>query len=47
MTVVPDIVRGTVVFSDILKEQAEKQDVFAMKMLTDNLAMDVIGKVVL
>lgn len=47
MTLVPDIVRETTVFSDILQEHAEKKDIFRMKALTDNLAMDVIGKVVL
>lgn len=47
MTLVPDIVKETVVFLDILSGHATKQDVFRMKNLTDNLAMDVIGKVVL
>ncbi|KAL8905085.1 MAG: hypothetical protein Q9207_002859 [Kuettlingeria erythrocarpa] len=47
MTLVPDIVRETTVFCDILQENAEKKDIFRMKALTDNLAMDVIGKVVL
>ncbi|MCJ1381942.1 hypothetical protein MMC17_005054 [Xylographa soralifera] len=47
MTVVPDIVKETKVFCDVLQEHANQQDVFPMKALTDNLAMDVIGKVVL
>ncbi|MCJ1437271.1 hypothetical protein MMC27_006657 [Xylographa pallens] len=47
MTVVPDIVKETKVFYDVLQEHASRQDVFPMKALTDNLAMDVIGKVVL
>lgn len=47
MTLVPDIVKETVVFLDVLNGHATKQDVFRMKNLTDNLAMDVIGKVVL
>lgn len=47
MTVVPDIVKQTMVFCEVLQEHAEKHDVFQMKRLTDNLAMDVIGKVVL
>ena len=44
---VPDIVKETMVFLDILNYHAIKQDVFRMKHLTDNLAMDVIGRVVL
>ena len=47
MTLVPDIVKETMVFLDVLRGHANKQDVFRMKNLTDNLAMDVIGKVVL
>ena len=47
MTLVPDIVKETKVFLDVLNDQAMKQDIFRMKNLTDNLAMDVIGKVVL
>ncbi|MCJ1466436.1 hypothetical protein MMC07_005055 [Pseudocyphellaria aurata] len=47
MTLVPDIIKETMVFLDILNDHAIKQDVFRMKDLTDNLAMDVIGKVVL
>ena len=47
MTIVPDIVKETAVFSKVLPEHVEKHDIFSMKGLTDNLAMDVIGKVVL
>ncbi len=47
MTLVPDIVGETKVFCDLLQTHAKEQDVFRMKTLTDNLAMDVIGKVVL
>ena len=47
MTLVPDIVRESAVFCKVLQSHAQKQDVFAMKGLTDNLAMDVIGRVVL
>ncbi len=47
MTLVPDIVRETTVFCEMLQCHAKKQDIFQMKTLTDNLAMDVIGKVVL
>ena len=47
MTMVPEMVKETVIFCRILEEHAEKQDAFAMKNLTDDLAMDIIGKVVL
>ena len=47
MTVVPDIVHETTVFCEVLQEHAKKRKTFPMKTLTDNLAMDVIGKVVL
>lgn len=47
ITVVPDIVKETMVLCDVLKQYAESRSVFSMKSLTDNLAMDVIGKVVL
>jgi len=47
ITLVPDIVRETAVFCEMLQHHAREHDVFRMKALTDNLAMDVIGKVVL
>ena len=47
MGLVPDIVRETEVFCEVLQDHAKMQGVFRMKDLTDNLAMDVIGKVVL
>lgn len=47
MTLVPDIVRETTAFCDMLQDHADKGDILRMKTLTDNLAMDVIGKVVL
>lgn len=47
MTLVPDIVKETKVFCEILQKLAGEQKIFQMKGLTDNLAMDVIGKVVL
>lgn len=47
MTLVPNIVKETTVFSDVLNDHATKQDVIRMKNMTDNLAIDVIGKVVL
>lgn len=47
MTLVPNIVQEALVYCDVLEEHAAKQGVFQMKTLTDNLAMDVIGKIVL
>lgn len=47
MTFVPDIIKETLVFCDILQEHMERKDIFPMKPYTDNLAIDVIGKVVL
>ncbi|KAI9849674.1 MAG: hypothetical protein M1837_002799 [Sclerophora amabilis] len=46
-SLVPDIVSETMVFCDILREKVEGNAVFSLKKLTDNLAMDVIGRVVL
>lgn len=47
MTLVPEIVKEVQTFCQILKEHAEKKDIFQMKALTDNLSMDVIGRVAL
>ena len=47
MTLVPSIVKETTVFYEVLQHHAQEQDVFRIKALTDDLAMDVIGKVVL
>jgi sterigmatocystin biosynthesis cytochrome P450 monooxygenase len=47
MTLVPGIVKETENFSQVLREHAEEKDIFEMKALTDNLTMDVIGRVVL
>ena len=47
ISLVPDIVRETTVFCELLQDHAREQDTFQMKDLTDNLAMDIIGKVVL
>lgn len=47
ITLVPDIVRETTVFCEILQHHASEQNIFRMKALTDNLTMDIIGKVVL
>ncbi len=47
MTLVPGIVRETESFCEILKEHADKEEIFRMKPLTDNLTIDVIGRVAL
>ena len=47
MALVPDIVQETATFCHILQEHADTKDIFRMKDHTDNLAMDVMGKVVL
>ena len=47
ISLVPGIVSETEIFCDLLQSHAQKQDVFRMKQLTDDLAMDVIGKIVL
>ena len=46
-SLVPEIIREATVFCDILRERAERQEIFPLKKLTDNLTMDIIGKVVL
>jgi len=47
MTLVPGIVEDAEVFCGVLKKRAARGKVFEMKTMTDNLAMDVIGRVVL
>ena len=44
---VPAIVKDTETFCKILGERAKTGTLFPLKKLTDNLTMDVIGKVVL
>lgn len=44
---VPKLVAETEKFCKILEEHAEKGDVFTMKPLTDNLAMDMAGHIIL
>ena len=46
-TLTAGIVEETVTFCDILERYAQTKTMFRMKDLTDNLAMDVIGRVVL
>ena len=47
MTLTSSIVEETQKFCDILREHANKNTSFTMKDMTDNLAMDVIGRVAL
>ncbi|KAI9724631.1 MAG: hypothetical protein M1828_003655 [Chrysothrix sp. TS-e1954] len=47
MTLTTGIIEETLKFCDILREHADSKIVFRMKDLTDNLAMDVIGRVAL
>ena len=47
MTLVPEIVRETIDFYELLENHARQQDIFRIKELTGNLAMDVTGKAVL
>lgn len=47
IALVPDIVHETAAFYQILQEHADTGDIFPMKDHTDNLAVDVMGKVVL
>ena len=47
MGLTQDIVKETDRFCDILRSHANSHEIFKMKDLTDNLTMDVIGKVVL
>lgn len=47
MTLSSGIVEETATFCDILQTHFQNHTVFRMKYLTDNLAMDVIGRVVL
>ena len=47
MTLTSGIVKETETFCDILQSHLQNQTRFTMKELTDNLAMDVIGRVVL
>ena len=47
INLVPAIVKETETFCNILDMHVEKQDIFAMKSLTDYLTLDVIGKIVI
>ena len=47
MTLTCSIVEGTDRFYSILEERLRDQKMIRMKELTDNLTMDIIGRVVL
>ena len=47
MSLTQSLVEETDRFCDILQARLEDQKVFRMKDLTDNLTMDIIGRVVL
>ena len=47
MNLTGSLVEETVTFCDILQRHLEDQRIFKMKDLTDNLTMDIIGRVVL
>ncbi|KAG6991150.1 hypothetical protein G7Y79_00056g090310 [Physcia stellaris] len=47
MSLTKSVVEETVTFCDLLQEYSSDQRVFKMKDLTDNLTMDIIGRVVL
>jgi sterigmatocystin biosynthesis cytochrome P450 monooxygenase len=47
MTLTSSVVEETERFCDILQERVRDQKLFRMKDLTDNLTMDIIGRVVL
>lgn len=46
-SLVPEIIKEATGFCDILREKTARQEIFPLKKLTDNLTMDIIGKVVL
>lgn len=47
MNLTGSLVEETIQFCDILQRRLEDQRIFKMKDLTDNLTMDIIGRVVL
>ena len=47
MNLTGSLVEETVKFRDVLQRRLEDQRTFKMKDLTDNLTMDIIGRVVL
>ena len=47
MNLIPSLVEQTDTFSEILQKYSEDRKMFRMKDLTDNLTMDIIGRIVL
>lgn len=47
MTLIPVMVKATETFAQILEERAKRQNVFALKGLTDYLTLDITGQIVL
>ena len=47
MSLTKSVVEETITFCDLLQDYSSDQRVFKMKDLTDNLTMDIIGRVVL
>ncbi|MCJ1345310.1 hypothetical protein MMC31_003517 [Peltigera leucophlebia] len=47
MSLVPDMIVEVGVFCAILREKMEEKTIFPMKRLTDNLTMDILGRMVL
>ena len=47
MTLISGIIEETDVFCGILQDNARESQLFRMKDLTDNLTVDVIGRIVL
>lgn len=47
MTLIPVMVKATETFTQILEQRAKKQDIFALKRLTDYLTLDITGQIVL
>ncbi|KAL9121048.1 MAG: hypothetical protein Q9187_002392 [Circinaria calcarea] len=45
MALVPEIIRETSRFLQVLHKHVQENDIFPLKTHTDNLAMDVIGRV--
>lgn len=46
-SLMPEFVKEVTIFCDILREQADEGGMFPMKNVTDNLTIDIIGKIVL
>ncbi|MCJ1381835.1 hypothetical protein MMC17_004946 [Xylographa soralifera] len=47
MTLLPEMLKDVSIFCEILRDLAEKQDIFLMDLLTTRLSLDIIGRVAL